>query len=255
MEKFHAYIRVSTETQTVDRQKDLIQHFCESYPGVEVEYYIDEGWSGDLPPAKRKALSRCIDDAMQDKRRGGKGHILLSDFFRFSRNIGHSCTFLTDVVKKNKVSLLIADQKFMVDLEIDQQISILKGLAQRAEDYREDNSIKTKQGLQAINREIEREGFYTAKRSGRVIYKLGLHDNMDYARQKASEKVKSNKVNWAKEYYTDIKLRLDAGKSYRDIVREFNEKKHFERPRQGAWHPSTIANIVKTMKGVDHDFA
>ena len=78
---------------------------------------------------------------------------------------------------------------------------------------------------------------------------------MDYARQKASEKVKSNKVNWAREYYTDIKLRLDAGKSYRDIVREFNEKKHFERPRQGVWHPSTIASIVKIMKEDTHDIA
>ena len=64
MEKFHAYIRVRTETQTVDRQKDLIQHFCESYPGVEVEYYIDEGWSGDLPRPKERlsvvvSMMRC----------------------------------------------------------------------------------------------------------------------------------------------------------------------------------------------------
>ena len=59
MEKFHAYIRVSTETQTVDRQKDLIKQFCRNYPGVEVKYYIDEGWSGNLPPEKRKNLSRC----------------------------------------------------------------------------------------------------------------------------------------------------------------------------------------------------
>ena len=59
----------------------------------------------------------------------------------------------------------------MADLDIDQQISILKGLAQRAEDYREDSSIKTKQGMQAIRREIESNGFYKAKRSN-IIYKL-----------------------------------------------------------------------------------
>ena len=255
MEKFRAYIRVSTETQTVDRQKDLIKQFCRNYPGVEVIYYIDEGWSGNLPPEKRKNLSRCIDDAMHDKRKGGKGYILLSDFSRFSRNIGHSCSFLSDVVKKNKVSLLIADKEFMADLDIDQQISILKGLAQRAEDYREDSSIKTKQGMQAIRREIESNGFYKAKRSGNIIYKLGVHNNMDYARQKASARVKDNKLNWAREYYPDIKLRLDVGMSYREIVKEFNDKKHFERPRKGAWHPSTIASIVKTMKEIEHDTA
>jgi len=47
---------------------------------------------------------------------------------------------------------------------------------------------------------------------------------MDYARQKASARVKDNKLNWAREYYPDIKLRLDVGMSYREIVKEFNPK-------------------------------
>ena len=117
---------------------------------------IDEGWSGDLPPAKD---SQSINDASSMAR--GKGHILLSDFSRFSRNIGHSCTFLTDVVKKNKVSLLIADHRCTGRSGDRPANMILKGLAQRAEDYREDNSIKTKQGLQAIKQRLK--GSYKAK--------------------------------------------------------------------------------------------
>tara|TARA_Y100001937_G_scaffold55172_1_gene76050 strand:- start:300 stop:1094 length:795 start_codon:yes stop_codon:yes gene_type:complete len=246
---YHAYIRVSTKTQTVERQKEMIRKYLNGGKH-EVKYYIDEGWSGDLPPEQRENLRLCINDAMKNKRKGGNGSLIISDFSRFSRNVGHSYTFLTDVVQRNKVKLIVVDTPILEEMDLRQQVMFLKDMARKAEDYREDVSRKTLQGLDAIKEEINSAGFYTT-REGKVIRKLGVHDNMDKARDKAKDKVTDNANNWALHFYDDIKYRIGAGHSYRSIAEEFNSKPQYQRPRGGDWYASTIANIIKRVERGD----
>lgn len=243
---YHAYIRVSTKTQSVESQKTAIRKYLNGGKH-EIKWYVDEGWSGDLAPEKREGLRQCISDAMKNKRKGGNGCLILCDFSRFSRNVGHSYTFLTDVVQRNQVKLIVVDTPMLEEMDLKQQIMFLKHMAVKSEDYRTDVSEKTKRGLDAIKEEINAEGFYTTK-ANKVIKKLGVHGQMEKARDKAKEKISDNANNWAMHFYDDIKYRINAGHSYKAIAEEFNSKPQYERPRGGDWYASTISNIIKRVE-------
>ena len=70
---YHAYIRVSTDKQDIARQQDMIRKHLNGGKH-EVKYYIDEGYSGDLPPDQREGLKQCLRDAETNRRKGGKGN-------------------------------------------------------------------------------------------------------------------------------------------------------------------------------------
>ena len=242
---YHAYIRGSTDKQDIARQQHIIRKYLNGGKH-EVKWYIDEGFSGDLPPEQREGLNQCMRDAETNRRKGGKGNIIISDFSRFSRRKWHSYKFFEEKLKKNKCKLIICERPDWSLLNPEQLIPILEQEAMMAQHGREDISRKTKQALGAINSEINSKGFHTTK-DGKIVKKLGVHSNMDYAREKASEKVSLTADAFAEYVYRDISYRVRDGYTYKDIAEEFNERGIPTR-RGGDWYASTISNIIKRVE-------
>ena len=65
---YHAYVRVSTDKQDIERQKHVIKTFLNGGKH-EVKWYIDEGYSGRLPFEDRPALNACLKDAVKSRKR------------------------------------------------------------------------------------------------------------------------------------------------------------------------------------------
>ena len=56
---YHAYVRVSTEKQDLDRQQHIIKKYLNG-GDYTLKWYIDEGFSGSLDPEERPALKQFI---------------------------------------------------------------------------------------------------------------------------------------------------------------------------------------------------
>ena len=244
---YHAYVRVSTDKQDIERQKHVITTFLNGGKH-EIKWYIDEGYSGRLPFDDRPALNACLKDALKSKKKGGKGHIIIADFSRLSRQAWHAMQFFEKVLAKDKCKLIICDKPAYSNLDTDALVSILGQESMIAQSVAERASSATKQGLARIKAEITSEGFYTAK-NGKTVYKLGVHKNMDLARENAGIRVSDDADAFANMWYSDIQYRLNAGHSYRTIAEEFNARGFSTAREGGTWHASTISNIIKRVEG------
>ena len=132
-------------------------------------------------------MNACLKDAVKSRKKGGKGHIIIADFSRLSRQAWHAMQFFEKVLAKDKCKLIICDKPAYSNLDTDALVSMLGQESMIAQATAERASSATKQGLARINAEINSKGFYTA-RNGKTVYKLGVHSNMDEARQKAGNK-------------------------------------------------------------------
>ena len=106
---YHAYVRVSTDKQDIERQKHMIRTYLNGGKH-EVKWYIDEGYSGRMPFADRPGLNACLRDAVKSKKKGGKGHIIIADFSRLSRKAWHAMKFFEEALAKDKCKLFICDK-------------------------------------------------------------------------------------------------------------------------------------------------
>ena len=244
---YHAYVRVSTDKQDIERQKHMIRTYLNGGKH-EVKWYIDEGYSGRMPFADRPGLNACLRDAVKSKKKGGKGHIIIADFSRLSRKAWHAMKFFEEALAKDKCKLIICDKPAYSNLDTDALISILGQESMISQATAERLSSATKQGLSRINAEINSKGFHTAK-NGRVVYKLGMHENMDKARENAGIRVSNDADAFANMWYPDIQYRLNAGHSYRSIAEEFNTRGFSTARQGGSWYASTISKIVKRVEG------
>ena len=243
---YHAYVRVSTDKQDIERQKHVIKTFLNG-GNHEIKWYIDEGYSGRLAFEDRPGLNACLGDAVKSKRKGGKGHIIIADFSRLSRKAWQAMRFFEEALAKDKCKLIICDKPAYSNLDTDALVSVLGQEAMIAQSVAERASSATKQGLARINAEISSKGFHTA-RNGKTVYKLGVHNNMEEARQKAGEQVSDDADAFASMWYQDIQYRLNAGHSYRTIAEEFNARGFNTARKGGSWHASTISNIIKRVE-------
>ena len=249
--KYFAYLRVSTEKQDEERQRKMITDYLNGGKW-DIEWYVDHGLSGKLSPDDRPALQLCIRDAIRNKSKGGNGNIIVAELARFSRVGWHSERFFAEVLSKNKVNLLVADDPMVEEMPLDFKIKWLAQKAHEAQKTREATSANTKQGMAVIKKELESAGFYTTK-VGNVIKKLGspdLEKKSSKARIKASEANIASGDFTVERFWQDIKLRIDSGMSYREIAREFNLKGHYKLPRGGDWYASTIARMVKRQQSM-----
>ena len=77
-----------------------------------------------------------------------------------------------------------------------------------------------------------------------------MHDNMDKAREIASERKTSIADAYADNFYRDIMYRINDGYSYRAICEEFNSYPDgFPRPNGGEWNPASITKLIKRVEG------
>lgn len=237
-----AYIRVSLGTQDFQRQKFLIREYLDLDPKL-IKWFSDKGTSGSRPIGNRRGLVSCLKAATLYKQKSGVGNLVISDISRLSRNPNEIKDFFKSYIANSKLRLIVADIPDLENNSYEFQMQIIMQKALEAESYRNEVSNKTKQALDAKKSEIRDKGFFVSK-SGRKVFKLGIHDNIDAARQKAGEVVSDNADLFAKTWYKDIKYRIDAGQSYRTIAQEFNAR-GFKTARNGSWYASTISNIVK----------
>ena len=244
---YHAYCRVSTDTQTLERQQDMIRKSLNGGKH-EVKWYSDEDFSGTLPPEQRPGLKKCLDDAFKNKRKGGKGNVIVADISRFSRKVWHSYRFFEDELKKDRCNLIVCDMPHLEMVDTRTKIILLKEEARKAEEYATDIGRKTKQALDAIRSEINDKGFKVSKKGNRMV-KLGMHDNMDKARDIASERKTFKADAYAYFFYRDIMYRIGDGYSYRAICEEFNAyPDRFPRPNGGEWNPASITKLIKRVE-------
>jgi DNA invertase Pin-like site-specific DNA recombinase len=192
-------------------------------------------------------LNACLADAVKSKKKGGKGHIIIADFSRLSRKAWHAMQFFEKVLAKDKCKLIICDKPAYSNLDTDALVSVLGQESMIAQSVAERASSATKQGLARINAEINSKGFHTAK-NGKIVYKLGVHENMDLARENAGIRVSDDADAFANMWYQDIQYRLNAGHSYRTIAEEFNARGFSTAREGGSWHASTISNIIKRVE-------
>lgn len=77
------YMRVSTDTQTVDLQRDAITALCSRHNDWNVTEYVDAGVSG------AKDSRPELDRMMADCRRGKIDRVTVWRFDRFARSVSH----------------------------------------------------------------------------------------------------------------------------------------------------------------------
>lgn len=239
---YHAYVRVSTEKQDLDRQQHIIKEYLNG-GDYTLKWYIDEGFSGSLDPEERPALKQCLSDAFKNKRKGGKGTIIISDTSRFARKRYMAEKFFVEQMSKGKCSLIVAEQPLLEEVPDDIKMKLLLDKADSDQKFREEISLKTKQALEAIKSEINTKGFKLSK-LGKKITKLGVHSEMEKARDLATEKTISKADSFAHYWYPEIQDRIRRNMTYREIAEDFNYRGK-KTMKGGEWHASTISNIVK----------
>jgi len=239
---YHAYVRVSTEKQDLDRQQHIIKEYLNG-GDYTLKWYIDEGFSGSLDPEERPALKQCLSDAFKNKRKGGKGNIIISDTSRFARLRHIADKFFLEQMSKGKCSLIVAEQPFLEELPDELKMKFLRQQADSDEKFREEISLKTKQALEAIKSEINTKGFKLSK-LGKKITKLGVHGEMEKAWDLAAKKNISKADAFAHYWYPEIQDRIRRNMTYREIAEDFNYRGK-KTMKGGEWHASTISNIVK----------
>lgn len=100
------YMRMSTNLQenSIDGQRQALQHYAKSQKHKIVKEYIDEGISG------RNALKRPAFMAMiSDSEKGEFQAVLIYDSSRFARNLEESIVYKS-LLKKNNVALISATE-------------------------------------------------------------------------------------------------------------------------------------------------
>lgn len=78
-----AYLRVSTQQQSVASQSDAIQQYCKQNGIERYKIFQDEGISG------AKVSRPALDDMMEQIKNGKCKHLIIFSFSRFSRSCSH----------------------------------------------------------------------------------------------------------------------------------------------------------------------
>lgn len=145
------YLRVSTDKQTVENQRDLLASFCEDR-GWEPEWFLDEGVSGSQPD--RPAYQDLIDAA----RKGRIEAVVCYKLDRLSRSMSQ---LVTDVERFNQwgVDVVTYDQRIDTTNQVagKLQLAVFSALAEIESDI---ISERTKDAYQRLkqNGNAERWG-------------------------------------------------------------------------------------------------
>ena len=206
MERYVAYMRVSTERQGrsglgLAAQRNLIAKFVEGHGGLCGEFI--EVKSGRN--ANRDILWQAIKEAQKQKAK-----LVIARLDRFSRSV----SFIAQVMDKG-IALTVAEMPTATDF----QLHIFAALAQ---EERRLISVRTKAALQE------------AKRQGKA---LGVNGRALAERRKRDARAFAEPI-W-EEY-----LRRWQGLSYSEIARRLNDEGVRTRGG-GRWYPQTVCNYYQ----------
>lgn len=157
------YLRVSTEKQNPENQRDEIRRFADE-KGWHVDTWVAETVSGKVPPKKRK-LGRLL-------RRMKKGDILIiSEISRLSRSLTEIMTIMGQCLER-QISIYTTKERYTFDNSINSKVLCFAfGLV--AEIERNLISMRTKEAL-AVKKA---EGVVLGRRRGSDVKMEVLRQN------------------------------------------------------------------------------
>ena len=177
--KVYAYLRVSTEKQDFQQQRNAISAFL-APRGLEIDEIVtDEGVSGGVTYKKRN-LYHLIQEMKQ-------GDVLIvSEISRLGRSMSDLNKLVNDEMKPKKLRLIVIGMGLDLDCgnlkAIDEMILFAFSFSSQLE--KEMIQERTRNALEARKKQIEEQGFYINKR-GEKRTKLGGGAISDEARLNA----------------------------------------------------------------------
>lgn len=225
--KVAGYIRVSTEEQTkgfgIEVQKEKILQFCKLNDIQDVEFYIDDGYSGWS--LDRPAMRRLLNDIAEHKI--SKVIVYKSD--RIARHLKDLLVLIEDILEPNGVEFISVTENF--DTGTPQGKLFLQMLGSFAEFER--NVIKER----TLNGRIQK-----AKKNIRDEVVAG---RIPYGYRKEGDKIvvdeyESNVIKIIHEMRSN-------GKSLREIANFLNSE-GFRTRQGGKWYASTIKYMLENEK-------
>lgn len=133
----YAYIRVSTDKQTVENQRFEIENYARKRD-LQIEHWISETVSGTLPPHKRK-LGKLI----KKLRRGDV--LIVSEISRLGRRLMEVMSILNTLISRRITVYTVKEGYELADNIQSQILAFAFGLAAQIE--RDLISQRTKEGL------------------------------------------------------------------------------------------------------------
>ena len=234
--KYVAYVRVSTSKQETERDKKDIRDWLNG--GNHDVTWFEENISGKVHPDERPVLQEAMEFAKKEK-----ATIVVSSISRLFRTTWHGLQYFETHVETGKVHLIVCDDP-MLSANPKQNKLVLAIKSAMAQDMREKISQNTGSALARINEVIEKEGYFYTK-AGRRITKLGVHDEMDKARE-LGKKASIEKADVFAERMTPVIADLvRQGYSLREMAKYLNNHKDMYKTRRGGrWGPSNVSNLV-----------
>lgn len=168
----YGYIRVSTDTQTVENQKIVITDWARN-KGVVIDSWIEETKSGTVAPSKRK-LGTLLHDVE-------KGDVIIcTELSRLGRSLTMIFTILNELLEKGVGVIAIKENYELTGDIVSKVLAFAFGIS--AEIEREMISERTKAGLQRARMNGKRIG----RRKGQKPTKYKLTGNEQQIMQKVS---------------------------------------------------------------------
>jgi DNA invertase Pin-like site-specific DNA recombinase len=211
-----AYLRVSTEDQTVDQQRDLIERWAKAN-GVRVaEWLADEGVSGAAPLDERPAFLA----ALAALRTHGAGLLVAAKRDRFARDIGTAAA-IERLVSEAGAKVVTADG---VDSSDTPEGQLMRAIIDAMAQYE-----------RALIRARTKGALAAKKKRGEVVGQVPFGWRASEGRL---ERVPSE------QRAIDRARRLRSqGRSYRVIAEVLESEGH--RPRGERWHVTTVQRLLR----------
>ncbi len=103
----YGYIRVSTDDQTVESQKNLISRYC-----MDKKIFIDE-WIEIEKSSRRSTRERRIDELIQKIKDGDV--IIVSELSRLGRSIKEVLNIIERIVEEKRCRIIMLKQNLDID--------------------------------------------------------------------------------------------------------------------------------------------
>lgn len=187
--KTFAYLRVSTDKQTVEQQLNTINEYVRS-KGITIDEMVaDEGISGGVS-YKQRSLSALVSEMKHGDA------LIVSEISRLGRCMSDLNKFVNDELKPRKLRLIVV--KMGIDMDCSRLTAIdemlLFAFSFSAQLEKEMIQARTKSALDVKKRQIEEQGYFITKK-GKRCEKLGGNTMTDEAREKACAKKMDKAAN------------------------------------------------------------
>lgn len=132
-------------------------------------------------------------------------------------------------------------------------------MSAQADEQRHRIAKSSRDALNDIKKKLAAGKSVVAKRSGRTVTKLGVHEGLAETQQKGNEEQARLARERDKKYLPDIEKLQALGMGYTEIARQFNslgiptpaQERKQKSETIGEWYASTVRNIVLRNEGAN----